>query len=297
MEPQPSSAERAVVESFALAPGDDLVGRRPTVALFAPGPEADSLLRPFLDAPDDLAASDAVCAAAAANPSASFGLVSWAPAQIIARGDVDVHLQASTGTNVLSGRGSTVWVAHQPMVDGQLRLSINGRAADASTDLTGGSVRAGGFVVVLSGLPSPRPAPTGPVTAPTPHTSGTPDRAVAVEAVDAAARPAPTITLGSSGVSLTLDRPLLIGRNPDLSLVEGGAELAAHTIEDAKISRNHLIISWSAGALLVTDCDSTNGTIVVEEPGARPVALAPHEPLRLSDEAVIYLGDETIRRG
>lgn len=307
MEPQSSSIEPVEVSSFALAAGSDLVARRPTVALFAPAGSSVALLRPFLDAPDDSAAIEAVRAgataasstdvSASANVSASFVLVGWAPPRVIVCGDLEVRLEAvsGSGSGIVSGRGSTVWVAHDLTVGNRLRVSVNGDHADPATELSGGSVRAAGFMVTLSGAQQGSGSIAAPVTAPTSRTEPAP-ASIDAMAPGPSEAPAPIIELGTSGLRLTLDQPVLIGRGPDSDAIPGGSELVPVALDDAKISRNHLIVAWAAGALLVTDCDSTNGTIVVEEPGARPVALAPNEPVRLSEDAVVYLGDETIRR-
>lgn len=280
---------RTIVDSFSLAPGADLVARRESAALFLAADADPALLTAFTDAPTDAGAIAAVCDLAGdTDQLETFAVVSWAPVSVIVSGALDIGLHDATSQRVVSGRGSTTWVAHSPRSTETLTISVGDSAVDASTELGVGSVRAGGFVVTVS----------SPATANTPGEATT-SRTSLVSSQQAPSAPSthlvPVVELGSSGRRLSLDQPVLIGRSPDVDSFPTEAGLVGVQIDDVKLSRSHLIVSCVAGSVVVTDCDSTNGTIIVEEPGARPQALAPHEPLRIDDDAVIYLGDETLR--
>ncbi|MBA8793419.1 hypothetical protein FHX74_001024 [Friedmanniella endophytica] len=117
--------------------------------------------------------------------------------------------------------------------------------------------------------------PGGPMLPPTPA----PRRVVAV------LRP-------SSGGQVEVDRPVLIGRAPSANRVSGGQLPRLLTVPSPShdISRTHLQVAPGDGQVLVTDMNSTNGTLVTTADGRR-LTLEPSAPEPLDPGAVIDLGD------
>ena len=111
-------------------------------------------------------------------------------------------------------------------------------------------------------------------------------------AVVTVARPPLGVLRIGSDVTLTLDRPLLIGRNPKVTGMVAGELPAVYQIEDASgISRTHLAIRLEGWQVLVEDLNSANGTTVTL-PGRQPHRLHPGEPALLVHGAMIDLGGE-----
>lgn len=128
-----------------------------------------------------------------------------------------------------------------------------------------------GLLRPLPGIPGQEPAP--PVTA----------------------RPVGRLVF-STGETIDVDRPVLVGRAPVADRSGGGAEplLVPVPSPQQEISSTHLEIRPGSGAdhgtAVVTDLGSTNGT-VVRQPGLPPDELHPGVAVQLIPGAVVDLGD------
>jgi FHA domain len=110
--------------------------------------------------------------------------------------------------------------------------------------------------------------------------------------------PVPRPVLGvlrlSLGDVIMLDRGVLMGRNPrtDFGGTEGGER--PHVVKlpsaDGDISRTHLRVTLDGWQVLVTDLNSTNGTLVTL-PGRDPQQLRPGEPVPIQPGTVVTLAD------
>ena len=116
--------------------------------------------------------------------------------------------------------------------------------------------------------------------------------------------PVPRPVLGvlrlSLGDVITLDRGVLMGRNPrtDFAGAESFGGSAGgerpHVVKlptgDGDISRTHLRVTLDGWHVLVTDLNSTNGTLVTL-PGRETLQLRPGEPLPIQPGTVVTLAD------
>ena len=116
--------------------------------------------------------------------------------------------------------------------------------------------------------------------------------------------PVPRPVLGvlrlSLGDVITLDRGVLMGRNPrtDFAGADGFGGSAGgerpHVVKlptgDGDISRTHLRVTLDGWHVLVTDLNSTNGTLVTL-PGRETLQLRPGEPLPIQPGTVVTLAD------
>jgi hypothetical protein len=97
----------------------------------------------------------------------------------------------------------------------------------------------------------------------------------------------------STGDDVTLDRGVIMGRNPSPNRMVGGER--PHQVKLASpskdISREHLEIRLDGWQILITDLDSTNGTVVTL-PGRAPERLKPGVASHLEPGAEISVGDE-----
>ncbi|SDD43075.1 FHA domain-containing protein [Sanguibacter gelidistatuariae] len=97
----------------------------------------------------------------------------------------------------------------------------------------------------------------------------------------------------SSGLSVPLDRAVLIGRAPVVSRVAARdlPRLVTVVSPNQDISRTHAQVRVDGEDVLVTDLNSTNGMLLVE-PGLPPRRLRSGEPTPLRAHAVVDLGDD-----
>ncbi|WP_336632392.1 MULTISPECIES: FHA domain-containing protein [unclassified Microbacterium] len=105
-------------------------------------------------------------------------------------------------------------------------------------------------------------------------------------------RPARGRIVLSTGRVVELDRPVVIGRRPR-STRTSGAELPTLVAVDSPeqdISRSHIEIRAEGEHVLVTDLDTTNGTVLLRG-GQDPVRLHPSEPTMVVTGDVLDLGD------
>lgn len=96
----------------------------------------------------------------------------------------------------------------------------------------------------------------------------------------------------STGRVVELERPVIIGRRPK-SIRTTGADLptlVAVDSPDQDISRSHVEIRAEGEHVLVTDLDTTNGTVLLRG-GNEPVRLHPNEPTMVVTGDVLDLGD------
>jgi FHA domain len=110
--------------------------------------------------------------------------------------------------------------------------------------------------------------------------------------------PVPRPVLGvlrlSLGDVIALDRGVLMGRNPRTDFGGTDGEERPHIVKlpsaGGDISRTHLRVSLDGWHVLVTDLNSTNGTLVTL-PGRDPQQLRPGEPVPMQPGTVVTLAD------
>jgi hypothetical protein len=109
-----------------------------------------------------------------------------------------------------------------------------------------------------------------------------------------APRPALGVLRLSTGDVVTLDRGVVMGRHPRVGFAGAGGEERPHVVSlpsaGGDISRTHLRVTLDGWHVLVTDLDSTNGTLVAL-PGRDPEQLRPGEPVPIRPGTVVTLAD------
>lgn len=138
-------------------------------------------------------------------------------------------------------RGSGEVAINQPMPGGPLLTARPG-------------VRPAGLISSVPGVPPPvrrhsEPPDDAPSAAPTPAEPPSPRPLTE--------RP---VLRRPDGIVVALDRPVVIGRNPDAQAALAGS--VPLSIEDPSVSKTHASISAGTGLVVVTDLHSTNGTRV-----------------------------------
>lgn len=97
----------------------------------------------------------------------------------------------------------------------------------------------------------------------------------------------------STGDIVTLDRGVLLGRSPSAEF-DGKGE-RPHVVRlpspGQDISRTHAEIRIDGWHVLITDLDSTNGTMITV-PGEEPRRLRPNDPTMIPPGTVVSLADE-----
>ena len=154
-----------------LAAGAGLVARRPTALLYVPDRDA-ALIEAFTASPPgaelQAVASTTVAAGFTVGP---YVCLAWGSGvQVMAFGDIAVETDQPT-LPMLSGAGSRTWVEHSLPLNGDAVIEVGGAGdVDASTDLAGGVVLAGGFRLELAAAaPAQAPAPPAPEPAAVPE--------------------------------------------------------------------------------------------------------------------------------
>jgi FHA domain len=98
----------------------------------------------------------------------------------------------------------------------------------------------------------------------------------------------------SLGDVITLDRGVIMGRNPsaDFDADDSGErpQVVKLPTEDGDISRTHLRVILDGWRVLVTDLNSTNGTLIAL-PGREPERIRPGEPMPIVPGTVVILAD------
>lgn len=97
----------------------------------------------------------------------------------------------------------------------------------------------------------------------------------------------------STGRVVELERPVIIGRRPKSTRTTGAdlPTLVAVDSPEQDISRSHVEIRAEGEHVLVTDLDTTNGTVLLRG-GSEPVRLHPQEPTMAVTGDVLDLGDD-----
>jgi uncharacterized RDD family membrane protein YckC len=170
--------------------------------------------------------------------------------------------------------------------------------------------------------PTPAPAvvPNPPAVAPTPPAVGptapavmpspSPGRGVQASspvptrppsAPPAAQQPPPVpnwVAVLDDGRRLTIDRLVLLGRNPRPQPGEEDAQLVKIADETRTVSKLHLAIGIDHAGLYVVDRGSTNGSTVTN-PGGASQRCQPGEVVHVSAGSIVSMGDHwlEIRRG
>jgi FHA domain len=106
------------------------------------------------------------------------------------------------------------------------------------------------------------------------------------------AGPVLAVLRASDGSTAELDRPVLIGRAPSADRSSRRSHrLMTVASPNHDISRTHLEVAPQGWQVLVTDLNSTNGTVLVRPGSVDRQRLAPGEPVPAQVGSVIELGD------
>jgi pSer/pThr/pTyr-binding forkhead associated (FHA) protein len=97
----------------------------------------------------------------------------------------------------------------------------------------------------------------------------------------------------SSGDDIVLDRSVLLGRSPSVDRLVDGER--PHVVKlpspGQDISRNHVEVHVDGWHVLVTDLNSTNGTVVTRV-GQLPERLRPNDAAMIEPGTVVTIADE-----
>jgi hypothetical protein len=330
----------------AIGRGDGLVARSGDVVMFIAGVTGASPLLRALDATAAMpspgrALAKALTTIALGPDSGSippFGML--APADdcflVILRGHVVAEIEAGGTSRTLSGAKAITWV-DETVPDPVERIAVGGNAPGLTpgvhTDLRGGVVPGGGFVVARATV-APRAAPSPPVAvAVEPQTRaghGNPGEAAkpverqsplatagAQSAAPTTKRPAAldrhggeprgkpavptvmarpaigTLTVGDDAV-YPLDRPYVIGRNPMIDdMVRSGVASPIFVPEDPQVSRVHAFVTVDTGAVLVRDAGTPGGTYLAA-PGDQTWTRVGERPTEVKPGWCIRIGERIL---
>ncbi|MBX9244355.1 FHA domain-containing protein [Actinotalea ferrariae] len=116
--------------------------------------------------------------------------------------------------------------------------------------------------------------------------------AVPALAVPAPQTPPPAKIHLSSGLVVSLNRPVLLGRAPQVSRVSNSElpRLVTVASPNQDISRTHAEVRMDGEDVLVTDLRSTNGVLLLRQ-GQGPQRLHPGEPTVVETGVVVDLGE------
>jgi hypothetical protein len=179
--------------------------------------------------------------------------------------------------------------------DGQTVLKSEFRAAPAQPQTASGAAPGGG-PLGAGPLVLARVCAAGHANPPTNgqcFTCGAPLPDVAVQV--------PRPRLGqvrlSTGEVIGLDESLVIGRQPSVSRVQGGAmpRLVQVASPGGDISRSHIEVRLEGWHVMLCDLKATNGTVLVRE-GQPPRRLAQNEMAIVLDGDIAELGDDVSLR-
>jgi hypothetical protein len=99
----------------------------------------------------------------------------------------------------------------------------------------------------------------------------------------------------SAGDVISLDRDVVMGRNPKGDFAGADGEERPHVVRlpstDGDVSRTHLRVTLDGWHVVVTDLNSTNGTLVTP-PGREPEQLRPGQPTPIRPGTVVSLAGE-----
>jgi hypothetical protein len=173
-------------------------------------------------------------------------------------------------------------------------------ATPDETDETGHTVKRGAHAP----RPAPPPDKIGPAVpaliCPAGHVNPPSEAACrrcgAALPPDAVVVPRPVLGLLrlSVGDVISLDRDVVMGRNPKADVAGAAGQERPHVVKlpsaDGDISRTHLRVTLDGWHVLVTDLNSTNGTLVTL-PGREPEQLRPGQPMPIKPGTVVTLAD------
>ena len=106
--------------------------------------------------------------------------------------------------------------------------------------------------------------------------------------------PGPVLAVlrASDGSTAELDRPVLIGRAPSADPSDSRvSRLMTVPSPNHDISRTHLEVAGEDWQIVVTDLNSTNGTVLIRPGAVDRQQLAPGEPVTVQVGSVMELGD------
>ncbi len=92
------------------------------------------------------------------------------------------------------------------------------------------------------------------------------------------------------GIIVPLVADIVIGRNPDRVAELGNAHPVVVTGD--RVSRAHLIVRCRGGEVIVEDCGSRNGSVLVPSEGRPPIGLVAAAPVAVSAGATVYFGSK-----
>ncbi|WP_324651209.1 FHA domain-containing protein [Georgenia sp. H159] len=191
-----------------------------------------------------------------------------------------------------------------PVEPGQVDIEAT---RDPEPEPTDSGWAPGGIIDSVPGRPHPAPPAGPPVDGPTPlagaaHDDGDHDgETIATSelpsvdvptALEPATRPAPDVELVlSTGPRIEMDRPVLLGRAPEAARFAGAEapRLVSVSNPERDISATHVEVRPAGGHVVVTDMNSTNGT-VVHLPDQPSFRLQPGTGVPVGTGAVIELG-------
>jgi FHA domain len=106
------------------------------------------------------------------------------------------------------------------------------------------------------------------------------------------AGPVLAVLRASDGSTAAVDRPVLIGRAPSAGRsISRSPRLMTVSSPNYDISRTHVQVAPEGWQIVVTDLNSTNGTVLVRPGAADRQQLAPGEPVPVQLGSVMELGD------
>ncbi|UFU04930.1 FHA domain-containing protein [Ruania halotolerans] len=258
------------------------------------GSEAGHVAIAAEDDPDEVRSTEAGVSESTVHPavppkpaSGIIDSVPWAVAEVARQGGAPAaqhHAPEPAAEDDLDGAGGNL----SEIDDHTVRAPIRGRrsgetpaGAEAAAAIpTGLEGDHDGSTVMVSDLASMRDATIVPGPGDAEDFTGTgPGSAMG------------TLVL-STGARIVLDRPVLIGRAPESSRFGVNVEPRLVTVPSPEqdISRTHVELRVEGDHLLVTDLNSTNGTLVVV-PGGLPRRLHAGEAVPVPIGTLIDLGD------
>jgi hypothetical protein len=229
----------------------------------------------------------------------SFGIV--APGVdgllILLRGAVIAEIETSAGKQRLSGGDRPTWVS-KTVRDQELKVTISSstnpvRATTRHTDLWGGVVPGGGFILLPTAADSsPQSKDVLTERIPSRHTMTATVPIGAAIPAETAVHTAPSAVLAAKdGAIYTLDRAYVIGRAPLNDEAVRNATASPIVVPyDPSVSRVHAYITVGGGAVFVRDASTAAGTFVAA-PGSETWTRIGETPTRLEPGWSLRIGE------
>jgi len=237
-----------------------------------------------------------------------FVLVSESDAdtKVVVRGPATARFTTSDGDVELAGSAATTWVEQSMTGVTGLVIELGGEGEGPDLTVQNGLVRVSRvqeppFQRVADPDTTETPAPASDHDGLTRAGGQDPDQLTPPgipgqpPAPDVVARPVARLVF-SSGETVEVDRPVLIGRAPEAGRSASAEQARLVTVPSPQkeISSTHLEVRTGSGAdhgsAVVTDLGSTNGTVLVQ-PGLAPEDLQPGVAVQLLPGAILDLGD------